>query len=107
MMLSLMATVRPANGPSPFSWISVVTYHTPRGVSASVRARDHFRSVHGIGAVRVYISWMAIHEMSSPVANGAKDETSGSAPAKPVLLADSGEIGLFGRTDRHGDLLAS
>ena len=36
MMLSLMATVRPANGPSVASWISVVTYHAPSGLSASV-----------------------------------------------------------------------
>src|SRR5919106_3707498 len=34
MMLSLIATVRPANGPSAVSWISVVTYHAPSGLSA-------------------------------------------------------------------------
>src|SRR3954471_2418767 len=35
-MLSLIAAVRPASGPSPAPWISVFTYQAPSGLSASV-----------------------------------------------------------------------
>ena len=68
MMLSLIATVRPASGPSAASWISVVTYHAPSGFSAS-EGRDQGRSVRGGGAVRAYSSSTAVHEPSSPSAN--------------------------------------
>ena len=51
MTLSLIATVRPARGPSSVSRISVVTYHAPSGLSASA-GRAHGRSSRGLGAVR-------------------------------------------------------
>jgi hypothetical protein len=52
MVLSLMATVRPARGPRPPSVISVRTYQAPSGLSTS-SGRYHLRSSRGCGAVRM------------------------------------------------------
>ncbi len=101
MMLSLIATVRPDSGPSSVSWIAVVTYQAPSGLSASA-GRDHGRSAGGAGAVRSYSSSTAVHESSRPVANGANDGDVGGAQAEPVALGDGGQVGLVGRTDGHG-----
>jgi hypothetical protein len=51
MVLSLIATVRPAIGPFPPSVISVRTYHAPRRLSCS-SGRYHLRSSRCGGAVR-------------------------------------------------------
>ena len=96
MMLSLMATVRPANGPSVASWISVVTYHAPSGLSASF-GRDHARSVRGAGAVRgIQVLDGGPRAQQASGERGERGDVV-AAQVEPVPLGDSGQVGLIGR----------
>src|SRR5688572_1980257 len=68
IVLSLMATVRPASGPRPPSVISVRTYQAPSWLSTS-SGRYHLRSSRCGGAVRAYRSSRASQLLSSPLTN--------------------------------------
>ena len=82
MMLSLIATVRPASGPPSVSRMSVATYHAPSWLSHSA-GRDQGRSLRGVGAVRAYSSSTAVHELTSPLANGTNEAMSAELRSSP------------------------
>ena len=98
MMLSLMATVRPANGPSMDSWISVVTYHAPSGLSES-GGRLHWRSVRGVGAVRGVQLLDGFPRAQQAGGKRGERRHVGGTQAEAVSLADSGQVGLNGRSE--------
>jgi len=81
MVLSLIATLRPARGPSPPSVICVVTYQALNGLSAAA-GRDHSRC-GAAGADSEYNCSTTSQDVSSPCTIGVNEAMSDWDNANP------------------------
>ena len=83
-VLSLIATVRPASGPSPRPVISVRTYQAPSGLSPGSGVCQS--RCGGCGALRLYSCSTAAADRTSPPTAGAKSASSASVNPKLKCL---------------------
>jgi len=97
MVLSLIATLRPARGPSPPSVICVVTYQALNGLSAAA-GRDHSRCGCGFGIQLLD----DVPGRQQPVHQRGERGNVGLGQRQPVTLGDSSEGSRIGRLHRHG-----